>query len=120
MLYIILSKASGTIGTLAGKVKTFLPFFVLSPDNEFLVEMTCFLLVKIWLYYVSLAKSVVLSKQFASFNRRKLLCKLKVSSYRCKGKTVWENKSRYITSILIIYHCYHRINLIAVFHISDA
>ena len=68
------------------------------------------------LYYVSLAKSVgVLSKKFASFNRRKLLCKLKVSNYQCTGKIAWKNKSRYIPSIIIIYHCYHRITLLLFF-----
>ena len=60
----------------------------------------------------------VLSKKFASFNRRKLLCKLKVSNYQCTGKIAWKNKSRYIPSIIIIYHCYHRITLLLFFTCS--
>ena len=52
---------------------------------------------------------MILSKKFASFNSQKLLCKLKVSNYQHTEKNVWENKSRYTPSIIIIYLCHHRI-----------
>ena len=57
----------------------------------------------------------LLNKKFASFNRRKLLCKLKFSNYQCTGKNARKNKSRYIPSIIIIYHCYYRITLLLFF-----
>ena len=67
-------------------------------------------------HYISLAKSVrVLSKKFASFTRRKLLCKLKVSNYQCTRKIALKNKIGYIPSIIIIYHCYQRITLLLFF-----
>ena len=112
--FIILSKASVTVGTLARKMNTAIAFFVylwqwISNRNDLLYigeNLGCIMF--------SLAKSVALSKKFTSFNPRKLLCKLKVSNYQYTGKIVWENKSRYIPSIIIIYHCHHRI-LIGVF-----
>ena len=97
------------------KNENFYSFFCLSPGNEFLVEMTFFYWWKIGFYCVSLAKSVVLTKQFATFKPRKLWWQLKVSNYKYTGKIVWENKSRYIPCIIIIYHYYHRITLLLFF-----
>ena len=47
MLCIILNKVSVTSRKLYKKMKTFLGFFVLFPDNEFLIEKSWFLLVRI-------------------------------------------------------------------------
>ena len=113
--FIILSKASVTVGTLARKMNTAIAFFVylwqwISNRNDLLYigeNLGCIMF--------SLAKSVALSKKFTSFNPRKLLCKLKVSNYQYTGKIVWENKSRYIPCIIIIYHCYHCITLFLFF-----
>ena len=70
MICIIFSKASVAIGILLQKKIIFLTFFVLFPDNEFLAKMICFLLVKTC--GKKKVSSVVLSKKFASSNRRKL------------------------------------------------
>ena len=59
---------------------------------------------------------MVLSKKFKSLNPWKLLCKLKISNYQYTAKIVWENKSRCIPSIIIIYHCYHCITLLLFFN----
>ena len=113
IICIIFSKASVAIGILLQKKIIFLTFFVLFPDNEFLAKMICFLLVKIC--GKKKVSSVVLSKKFASSSRRKLQCKLRVSNYQCTGKTVQENRSRYVPSVIMIYHCYYHITLLLFF-----
>ena len=96
-------------------MKTFIAFFAYLLTMNFKSQWLAFYWWKSGFYYVSLGKSVALTKKFATFNPRKLWCKLKISNYQYTGKIVWENKSRYIPCIIIIYHCYHCITLFLFF-----
>ena len=78
--------------------------FCLSPDNEFLVGMTCFILEKIWVVLCLVGKNCGIKQKNPKLQPTKTFVQID-----------WENKSRYIPSIIMIYHCYHRITLLLFF-----
>ena len=89
--------------------------FCLSPDNEFLVGMTCFILEKIWVVLCLVGKNCGIKQKNPKLQPTKTFVRSEVSNYQYYSKNCLGNKSRYIPSIIIIFHCYPRITLLLFF-----